>query len=164
MIVDMILADHQAGREIIAVAGNSVQPGDQERADEFARFRGLWQAHTAMMEEVVYPAVGETAGGQGVIGAIRANQRVVGELAEKLAKIEADRDLNRRDEAFSRSWLVDFQRLREVFDHQVALESGHIVGLIMGSLPADRIGDMSRRAAALREHTDDPRGESPSNS
>ena len=38
MILDTILSDHQAGRDLFALAGNSAFEGYAERADLFERF------------------------------------------------------------------------------------------------------------------------------
>ena len=40
MILDIILSDHKAGRDLFALAGNSVFEGYAERADLFERFDG----------------------------------------------------------------------------------------------------------------------------
>ena len=45
MILDIILSDHKAGRDLFSLAGNSVFEGYAERADLFERFDRLWPAH-----------------------------------------------------------------------------------------------------------------------
>ena len=71
MILDIILSDHKAGRDLFSLAGNSVFEGYAERADLFERFDRLWTAHADMMEAYVK----ETFGADAQVEAARPHRR-----------------------------------------------------------------------------------------
>jgi len=140
----MILADHQAAREIFAVTGNSVFEGYAERADEFERFRTLWRAHDAMMEEAVFPILAEVAQHTESLDRIRTRQRDLREMIATLAHDAADPSHT------NDHWFEGFERLRRLFDAQAAEEQMLIVGMIRHDLSADQIARMSDAAQRIR--------------
>lgn len=143
MIVDLILDDHQAAREIFAVAGNAPQPSDDERAEEFRRFATLWAAHGAMMAEVIYPHTLEATGRGDIVEPARAlQQQVAAMVADLAARAPVGHDHG--------PWLADFERLKAAFERECDLEDMGIVPLLR-SLPPERIARLSREGRDIRE-------------
>lgn len=152
LITDLMRDDHEAGREILAVAGNSAFEATAERGTALSRLDRLWRAHGAMMEEAVFPAVDGIAEAGGLLPELRAGQDTVAGLAAELARradLSNDQDL--RDASLWASlWYVDFERLKAAFDAQCLLEAGTLVPLIQDRLPPESIGAVTRAARAVR--------------
>ncbi|HYD31076.1 MAG TPA: hemerythrin domain-containing protein [Azospirillaceae bacterium] len=142
MIADVILDDHQAVREIFAVAGNAAIEAFGERAQEFRRFGRLWEAHAAMMDEVVYPPLAEAVGRAPAALAARGRQR---EIAARVADLAA-----RAEAGMEEDWDTDFEELKALFERQVDDECA-VVGQIVSRLAPGTLAEMSRRGRAIRE-------------
>jgi len=140
MIAGIIEDDHNAGRELLAAIGNAPQPAWEERAGEMQALAERWRAHGAMLEQAVFPALGT---GEGSVGEFRDLHRTVAGLAEDLARRAPSGETDGH-------WLTDFERLKAAFDAQCERESGALVRLIRERLTPDAIGEMTRRARALR--------------
>jgi hypothetical protein len=141
-VADVIADDHRAGREIFAIAGNMPQQGDAGRLAEMERFHALWDAHNAMMEEVVYPVLEGARADLAQEG--RARQREAGDLLADLAAragasagVEGD-------------WLAGFERFKDLFDHQVALEEAQVITAILRELPPQDVAHLTEGARELR--------------
>lgn len=141
MIAGMIEDDHMAGRELLAAIGNAPQPAWEERAGGMRALAERWRTHGAMLEQVVFPALGA---GEGAVAGIGALQRTVAGLADDLARRAPSGEADGH-------WLADFERLRAAFDEQCGRESATLVALIRERLTPDAIGAMTRRARALRQ-------------
>lgn len=139
MIAGIIEDDHDAGRELLAAIGNAPQPAWEERAGEMQALADRWRAHGAMLEQAIFPALGE-----GAFAAFRERQRTVAGLAEDLARRAPSGETDGR-------WLTDFERLKAAFDDQCLHESGALMRLIGERLAPDAIGEKTRRARALRQ-------------
>lgn len=149
MILELIQADHRAGREIFAVAGNSTFEATAERKAVFDRFNRLWNAHDAMMNRIVYPQIEEEIGRNPAVEDGRSNQATVEELIADLsarAGASNDQDLFRNPSL----WFADFERLKAAFERQCDLEAEAIMPLIQHRLSPERIGNLTRAARELR--------------
>ncbi|HYD66279.1 hemerythrin domain-containing protein [Azospirillum sp.] len=146
MIAGIIEDDHDAGRELLAAIGNAPQPAWEERAGEMQALAERWRAHGAMLEQAVFPALGTGAlgAGEGSVGEFRDLHRTVAGLAEDLARRAPSGETDGH-------WLTDFERLKAAFDTQCERESGALVRQIRERLTPDAIGEMTRRARALRQ-------------
>jgi hypothetical protein len=145
MILDTILSDHQAGRDLFARAGNSTFEGYAERADLFQRFNAMWTAHADMMDEVVYPVLTEVTHRTEPLDEIRNGQRELREMIASLAARAADRS-NTSDH-----WFADFHRLKPVYEHQVDREDTLIAAMIQEDLKPEQIARMTVAARQMRE-------------
>lgn len=143
MIVDVILDDHQAVREMMAVAGNAPLPADEERAIEFGRFRKRWHVHGAMMEKAVYPIL---------LKRIDAAEAGIIEEAKRLhATVEAmAADLERQEERHMPNWQDAFERLKSALERQCDLEAISITSLILSAVPSDDKALMMHTARTVR--------------
>jgi hypothetical protein len=145
MILDMILADHKAGRDLFALAGNSTFEGYAERADLFQRFNAMWTAHGDMMDEVVYPVLAEATHRTEALEEMRNGQRELREMIASLAARAAD-ESNTNDH-----WFADFHRLKPVYEHQVDREDTLIAAMIQHDLKPEQIARMTVAAREMRE-------------
>jgi len=144
MILDTILSDHQAGRDIFALAGNSVFEGYAERADLFDRFKALWTAHSDMMDEAVFPVLAEVTHQTGPLDEIREGQRELREMIASLAERAADRS-NTNDH-----WFADFHRLKPIYENQIDREETLIAAMIQHDLQPEQIARMTVAARGIR--------------
>jgi hypothetical protein len=145
MILDTILSDHQAGRDLFALAGNSVFEGYAERADLFERFNAIWSAHADMMDEAVYPVLADVTHRTDALEEIRKGQRELRGMIASLAARAADRS-NANDH-----WFADFHRLKPVYERQVDLEDTLIASMIQEDLKPEQIARMTVAARQIRE-------------
>jgi hypothetical protein len=152
MILELIHADHRAGREVFAVAGNSTFEATDERKAVFDRFSRLWSAHDAMMNRVVYPEIEHELGPVEAVANGRGHQKTVEALiADLAARADASNDQDlRRDPSL---WFADFERLKDAFERQCAIEAEAIVPLIQHRLGPERIGNLTRAARELRANS-----------
>jgi hypothetical protein len=148
VIADLVRDDHEAGREMVAVAGNSPFEATAERGTALSRLARLWHAHGAMMEEAVFPAIGGIGEAQGLLPGLRASQEAVAGLAADLAR-RADLP-DDRDFGDAGPWQADFERLKAAFEAQCLLEAGTLIHLILDRLPPGRVGALTREARAVR--------------
>ena len=144
MILDTLLADHQAGRDIFALAGNSVFEGYAERADLFDRFKALWSAHADMMGGAVFPVLAEVTHQTGPLDEIREGQRELREMIASLAERAADRS-NPNDH-----WFADFHRLKPLYERQVDREETLLTHMIQHDLKPEQIARMTVAARGIR--------------
>ncbi|ACI98105.1 hypothetical protein [Rhodospirillum centenum] len=135
MIAEQIQADHGAGRELLALVGNSVQYGPEERGIPLERLLDLWRAHGAMMRDAVSPLLPDAPTAE--IGALQGQ---VEALCGALLTAQA---------ADAPGWRTDHVRLRDLFDRQCLLESAEITPRLL-ALPAARIAEASALAGQLR--------------
>lgn len=135
MIAEQIEADHGAGRELLALVGNSVQYGPEERGIPLERMLRLWRAHGAMLREAVIPLLPDAPSAD--IAALHGQVEV---LCGSLLGAQADE---------APGWRADYVRLRELFDRQCLLESAEITPRLL-ALPASRIAEASALAGQLR--------------
>ena len=144
MILDMILSDHKAGRDLFALAGNSVFEGYAERADLFERFNALWTAHADMMDEAVYPVLAEVTHQTKSLEEIRNGQRELRKMIASLAARAADRS-NPNDH-----WFADFHRMKPIYERQVDREEILIASMIQEDLKPEQIARMTVAARQIR--------------
>jgi hypothetical protein len=145
MILDTILADHKAGRDLFALAGNSTFEGYAERADLFQRFNALWNAHADMMDEAVLPVLAEVTHQTEALDEIRSGQRELRKMIASLAARAADRS-NTSDH-----WFADFHRLKPVYERQVDREDMLVAAMIQHDLKPEQIARMTVAARVMRE-------------
>jgi hypothetical protein len=145
MILDTILSDHQAGRDLFALAGNSTFEGYAERADLFERFNAIWSAHADMMDEAVYPVLAEVTHRTEALEEIRNGQRELREMIASLAARAADRS-NTSDH-----WFADFHRLKPLYERQVDREETLLTHMIQHDLKPEQIARMTVAARGIRE-------------
>lgn len=145
MILDTILSDHQAGRDLFALAGNSVFEGYAERADLFERFNAMWTAHADMMDGAVYPVLAEVTHRTEALEEFRKGQRELHGMIASLAARAGDRS-NTSDH-----WFADFHRLKPVYEHQVDREETLIAAMIQEDLKPEQIARMTVAARQIRE-------------
>jgi hypothetical protein len=148
LITDLMREDHEAGREIFAVAGNSPFEATAEREAALSHLVRLWRAHGAMMEEAVLPALDGTFENPGALSDVRERQATVAELAADLAR-RADRS-NDQDLGDPSLWYTDFERLKATFEEQCLIEAGTLIPLLQHDLAPERIGVLTRTARAVR--------------
>jgi hypothetical protein len=144
MILDTILSDHKAGRDLFALAGNSTFEGYAERADLFQRFNAMWTAHVDMMDEVVLPVLAEVTHRTEALGEIRNGQRELREMIASLAARAGD-ESNTNDH-----WFADFHRLKPVYERQVDREETLIAAMIQEDLKPEQIARMTVAARQIR--------------
>lgn len=135
MIADQIEADHGAGRELLALVGNSVQEGSEERGIPLERLLRLWRAHGSMLREAVIPLLPDAPMAD-IVGLQGQVETLCGSL---LAAQAAD----------APGWRTDQVRLRELFDRQCLLESAEITPRLL-ALPPARMAEASVLAGRLR--------------
>ena len=145
MILDTILSDHKAGRDLFALAGNSTFEGYAERADLFQRFNALWSAHADMMDEAVYPVLAEVTHRAEPLEEIRTGQRELREMIASLAARAADKS-NENDQ-----WFADFHRLKPLFERQGDREDTLVASMIQQDLKPEQIARMTVTAQETRE-------------
>jgi hypothetical protein len=145
MILDTILSDHKAGRDLFALAGNSTFEGYAERADLFERFNALWTAHADMMDEAVYPVLAEVTHQTKSLEEIRNGQRELRKMIASLAARAADRS-NPNDH-----WFADFHRMKPIYERQVDREEILIASMIQEDLKPEQIARMTVAARQIRE-------------
>lgn len=149
MILELIQADHRAGREVFAVAGNSAFEATDERKAVFDRFSRLWAAHDAMMARIVYPQIEQEVGRVEAVEEGRGHQAAVEALIADLAARAGesnDQDLYRHPSL----WFADFERLKAAFERQCAIEAEEVVPLIQRRLSPERVGNLTRAAREMR--------------
>lgn len=145
MILDIILSDHKAGRDLFALAGNSVFEGYAERADLFERFDKLWTAHAEMMDEAVFPVLAEVTHRAEPLDQMRQGQDELRGIIAGLAARAADRS-NENDQ-----WFADFHRLKPLFERQVDREDTLVASMIQQDLQPEQIARMTVTAQGIRE-------------
>ena len=144
MILDTILSDHKAGRDLFALAGNSTFEGYAERADLFERFNAIWSAHADMLDEAVYPVLAEVTHRTDALEEIRNGQRELREMIASLAARAGD-ESNTNDH-----WFADFHRLKPVYERQVDREDMLIAAMIQHDLKPEQIARMTVTARQIR--------------
>ena len=144
MILDIILSDHKAGRDLFALAGNSVFEGYAERADLFERFDKLWTAHADMMDKAVFPVLSEVAHRAEPLEQIRQGQHELRGMIAGLAARAADKS-NEND-----NWFTDFHRLKPLFERQVDREDTLVASMIQQDLKPEQIARMTMTAQGMR--------------
>jgi len=141
-VLEIIVEDHGAARELYAEAGNAAQQADLQRAGNVARLRALWSAHNAMMSDLVYPALAE------VDAALvrRATERQ-DQTATLLEHLAAHGDA---PAGIAGDWLAAFERFKTTLEHQCRLESTEVTAAIRDRLPPPAIARLTEAALALR--------------
>ncbi|WP_207481468.1 hemerythrin domain-containing protein [Arenibaculum pallidiluteum] len=141
-VVEVIVDDHRAAREMYAEAGNAPQQANSERADKVAQLGALWRAHNAMMSEVVYPAL------QAVDAELaRSARERQDEVAMRLAALASGAGA---EAGLAGDWLADFERFKAVLEEQCRIEDTQVVAAIRNALPPDETARLTRAALDLR--------------
>jgi hypothetical protein len=127
VIIDTLLADHAAGRDLMAAIGNTALQATAERQGYLVQFTELWRAHLRR--------IAQATAGLGDDGAAAGLGQRVADGAEALAAEDA-----------GGHEVPDFQRrfveLKAAFDTQCEIEETGLVPRLR-ALPSDRLAALS---------------------
>jgi hemerythrin superfamily protein len=134
--IELLTGDHRAVRKLFKAFDAARKPDDKERIA--AEIRAALEAHTALEEDIFYPAAGE-ASGELVAEALKEH--------EVVASLLADLDgIDPREEDYAATMKV----LMENVEHHADEEEEELFPKTRKSLGADRLRQMGEEIAARK--------------
>jgi hemerythrin superfamily protein len=137
----LLKADHDDVKTLLKKLDDTTERANKTRTEGFAKLKGMLQAHEAIEEEILYPALKEFAKTRDIAFEAYEEHHVVDLILGELEVTPVD----------DKEWAAKFTVMKENLEHHIEEEEGEMFRQARQVMDEGELEELGARMAARKE-------------